>query len=160
MVNNSQDRMNTSNDNMEVDEYNAEYDEEDGLRVDDEIYIPPPLRTFSEVDTTGPRLMITQIVNENFKSYAGRTTIGPFHKSFSAIVGPNGSGKSNVIDSMLFVFGYRASKIRSKKISVLIHNSNEYLNLNSCTVSIHFQKLLTKGLEEIMKLFQTGICHI
>ncbi|XP_029157780.1 structural maintenance of chromosomes protein 4 [Nylanderia fulva] len=146
MVNNSQDRMNTSNDNMEVDEYNAEYDEEDGLRVDDEIYIPPPLRTFSEVDTTGPRLMITQIVNENFKSYAGRTTIGPFHKSFSAIVGPNGSGKSNVIDSMLFVFGYRASKIRSKKISVLIHNSNEYSNLNSCTVSIHFQKIIDKGL--------------
>ena len=28
------------------------------------------------------------------------------------IYGPNGSGKSNVIDSMLFVFGYKASKIR------------------------------------------------
>lgn len=45
---------------------------------------------------------------------------------------------------MLFVFGYRASKIRSKKISVLIHNSNKYSNLNSCTVSIHFQKIIDK----------------
>lgn len=33
-------------------------------------------------------------------------------QSFTSIVGPNGSGKSNVIDSMLFVFGYRAQKIR------------------------------------------------
>lgn len=59
-------------------------------------------------------------------------------------MGPNGSGKSNVIDSMLFVFGYRASKIRSKKISVLIHNSSEHSKLNSCTVSIHFQRIIDK----------------
>ncbi|KAL6437435.1 hypothetical protein ACFW04_005134 [Cataglyphis niger] len=147
MISNSQERINTSA--MEVDESNKEYDtdEEGGMRIDDDIYIPPPLKTFCEVDTTGPRLMITKIVNVNFKSYAGTTIIGPFHKSFSAIVGPNGSGKSNVIDSMLFVFGYRASKIRSKKISVLIHNSNEYSNLNSCTVSIHFQRIIDKELE-------------
>lgn len=67
-----------------------------------------------------------------------------FLKCFSAIVGPNGSGKSNVIDSMLFVFGYRASKIRSKKISVLIHNSSEHQNINSCTVSVHFQQIIDK----------------
>jgi structural maintenance of chromosome 4 len=35
---------------------------------------------------------------------------------FSSVVGPNGSGKSNVIDAMLFVFGYRASKIRQGKL--------------------------------------------
>lgn len=45
---------------------------------------------------------------------------------------------------MLFVFGYRASKIRSKKISVLIHNSNEYQDVNSCTVSVYFQKIIDK----------------
>ena len=55
--------------------------------------------------------------------------LGPFHKSFTSIVGPNGSGKSNVIDSMLFVFGYRAQKIRSKKISVLIHDSEKNQNI-------------------------------
>lgn len=58
---------------------------------------------------------------------------------FTSIVGPNGSGKSNVIDSMLFVFGYRARKIRSKKVSVLIHNSTHHQNIQSCTVSVHFE---------------------
>jgi len=57
-------------------------------------------------------------------------------------VGPNGSGKSNVIDSMLFVFGYRAKQIRSKKVSVLIHNSEQHQNITFCTVSVHFQKII------------------
>ncbi|RDD47674.1 Structural maintenance of chromosomes protein 4 [Trichoplax sp. H2] len=90
------------------------------------------------------RLMITHIVNENFKSYAGKKVLGPFDKNFTAIVGPNGSGKSNVIDAMLFVFGYRANKMRSKKIAVLIHNSEKHLNIDSCTVSVHFQKIIDK----------------
>jgi hypothetical protein len=44
-------------------------------------------------------------------------------QSFSSIVGPNGSGKSNAIDALLFVFGYRASKMRQGILSELIHNS-------------------------------------
>ncbi|GAA5853566.1 hypothetical protein JCM8547_002508 [Rhodosporidiobolus lusitaniae] len=70
-----------------------------------------------------PRLVIHQLVLENFKSYRGRGVIGPFHKSFSSIVGPNGSGKSNTIDALLFVFGFRASKMRQGRFSELIHNS-------------------------------------
>ncbi|KAL8276632.1 hypothetical protein RQP46_010981 [Phenoliferia psychrophenolica] len=70
-----------------------------------------------------PRLVIHQIILEDFKSYRGRGVIGPFHKSFSSIVGPNGSGKSNTIDALLFVFGYRATKMRQGKLSELIHNS-------------------------------------
>ncbi|KAF8917317.1 Structural maintenance of chromosomes protein 4, partial [Haplosporangium bisporale] len=70
-----------------------------------------------------PRLVIEKMVLVNFKSYAGRQEIGPFHKSFTSVVGPNGSGKSNVIDALLFVFGYRASKMRQGKLSELIHNS-------------------------------------
>ncbi|XP_031833737.1 structural maintenance of chromosomes 4-like protein gluon [Nomia melanderi] len=120
-------------------------DEEGGLKVDDDIFIPPPIKIFHEIDINGPRLMITKIVNVNFKSYGGTQVIGPFHKCFSAIVGPNGSGKSNVIDSMLFVFGYRANKIRSKKLSVLIHNSSQHQNINSCTVSVHFQQIVDKA---------------
>uniref|UniRef100_A0A8C2FMJ8 Structural maintenance of chromosomes protein 4 n=1 Tax=Cyprinus carpio TaxID=7962 RepID=A0A8C2FMJ8_CYPCA len=58
--------------------------------------------------------------------------------------GPNGSGKSNVIDSMLFVFGYRAQKIRSKKLSVLIHSSDAHPDVQSCTVEVHFQKIVDK----------------
>ena len=66
-------------------------------------------------------------------------------QNFTAIVGPNGSGKSNVIDSMLFVFGYRAQKIRSKKISVLIHSSDGHQNVASCSVAVHFQKIIDTG---------------
>ena len=58
-------------------------------------------------DGSGSRLMIKEILVTNFKSYYGTQRIGPFHKNFSAIIGPNGSGKSNVIDSLLFVFGFR-----------------------------------------------------
>lgn len=98
---------------------------------------PPPPPKFSG-DGTGERLVITFIENDNFKSYAGSQFLGPFHKSFSSVVGPNGSGKSNVIDSMLFVFGYRAQKLRSKKLSVLIHKSDRFPNLDYCRVTVHF----------------------
>lgn len=67
-----------------------------------------------------------------------------YFQRFSAVIGPNGSGKSNVIDSMLFVFGYRANQIRSKKLSVLIHNSSKYPNINSCKVAVHFKQIIDK----------------
>jgi len=41
---------------------------------------------------------------EDFKSYKGRVTIGPFAK-FTSIIGPNGSGKSNLMDAISFVLG-------------------------------------------------------
>lgn len=63
-------------------------------------------------------------------------------QSFTSIIGPNGSGKSNVIDSMLFVFGYRASKIRSKKISVLLHKSENHTNVKCCSVAVHFARIV------------------
>ncbi|KAJ2777607.1 Structural maintenance of chromosomes protein 4 [Coemansia javaensis] len=88
------------------------------------------------------RLVITQMVLENFKSYAGRQVIGPFHKSFSAVVGPNGSGKSNVIDALLFVFGYRANKIRQGKLSELIHSSKNAGQLTQCRVEVHFKEIV------------------
>ncbi|NWT85951.1 SMC4 protein, partial [Lanius ludovicianus] len=106
--------------------------------------IPPPPLPAMTSEPGAPRLMITHIVNQNFKSYAGQKTLGPFHKRFSCIVGPNGSGKSNIIDSLLFVFGYRAQKIRSKKLSVLIHNSDEHKDIQSCSVEVHFQKITDK----------------
>lgn len=106
--------------------------------------IPPPPPPAMTNEAGAPRLMITHIVNQNFKSYAGERILGPFHKRFSCIIGPNGSGKSNVIDSMLFVFGYRAQKIRSKKLSVLIHNSDEHKDIQSCTVEVHFQKIIDR----------------
>ncbi|KAK3718676.1 Structural maintenance of chromosomes protein 4 [Vermiconidia calcicola] len=89
-----------------------------------------------------PRMTITYLTLTNFKSYAGRQEVGPFHASFSSVVGPNGSGKSNVIDSLLFVFGFRASKMRQGKISALIHNSAQYPDLDHCEVEVHFQEVM------------------
>ncbi|MCO5547330.1 hypothetical protein L7F22_000778 [Adiantum nelumboides] len=88
------------------------------------------------------RLFIREMVMENFKSYAGEQRVGPFHKSFSAVVGPNGSGKSNVIDAMLFVFGKRAKQMRLNKVAELIHNSTNHQNLDSARVSVHFQEIV------------------
>lgn len=96
------------------------------------------------IEDTGPkaRIVITYLILTNFKSYAGRQEVGPFHASFSSVVGPNGSGKSNVIDSLLFVFGFRASKMRQGKISALIHNSAQYPDLEYCEVAVHFQEVM------------------
>lgn len=95
-----------------------------------------------ENDGPRPRTVIQYLVLKNFKSYAGRQEVGPFHASFSSVVGPNGSGKSNVIDSLLFVFGFRASKMRQGKISALIHNSAAFPDLDHCEVEVHFQEVM------------------
>ena len=58
-------------------------------------------------------------------------------------MGPNGSGKSNVIDALLFVFGFRAAKIRLKKLSMSIHNSDESCqNIPSCSVAVHLAEII------------------
>lgn len=90
------------------------------------------------------RIVITYLILTNFKSYAGRQEVGPFHASFSSVVGPNGSGKSNVIDSLLFVFGFRASKMRQGKVSALIHNSAGFPDLGFCEVQVHFQEVVDR----------------
>merc|ERR1719171_2409419 len=92
-----------------------------------------------------PRLMIKEIILENFKSYGGKKSIGPFHKCFSSIVGPNGSGKSNTIDALLFVFGKRAKKIRLNKASELIHSSKGNLSLPSAKVTVKFVDIIDTG---------------
>ena len=79
-----------------------------------ELELIQPMPTASQLgndsnnSTPQSRLVIRDIDVENFKSYFGQHRIGPFHKTFTAVIGPNGSGKSNVIDSMLFVFGRNA----------------------------------------------------
>ena len=106
--------------------------------------MPPKRQAASATPPPAPdsmnerRLVIHQIVVENFKSYAGKHIIGPFHTTFTAIIGPNGSGKSNVIDSMLFVFGKTAKKLRLDKLSELIHNSAAHPNLSRASVQVDF----------------------
>ena len=88
------------------------------------------------------RLVIIRLELYNFKSYANEIVIGPFDKKFSAVVGPNGSGKSNVIDALQFVFGRRASKLRLKKVSQLIHNSTEHPDCQKARVTVTFARII------------------
>jgi len=88
------------------------------------------------------RLVIQKMTLENFKSYAGQVTIGPFQKNMTSVVGPNGSGKSNVIDAMLFVFGWRANKMRQSKVSELIHKSEQHPALQFAKVCVYFQDII------------------
>ena len=87
------------------------------------------------------RIIIDKIVLENFKSYAGVREIGPLHYRFNSVVGPNGSGKSNLMESLLFVFGKRAKKMRLKKLSELIHSSSRENKCRSCKVSVYFREI-------------------
>ena len=88
------------------------------------------------------RLMMAKMVLENFKSYGGVKVVGPFHKRVSAVVGPNGSGKSNVLDALQFVMGKRATKMRLKKVSELIHKSENMPNCDYAKVSVYFQNII------------------
>ncbi|XP_015924685.1 structural maintenance of chromosomes protein 4 isoform X2 [Parasteatoda tepidariorum] len=117
----------------------------DGSITLDDVTIPPAPTPALTVDATKERLIITDLLVRDFKSYAGSHTLGPFNKNFSCIVGPNGSGKSNVIDALLFVFGYRAQRIRSKKVSVLIHKSDKFTDLTSCSVTVNFAMIKDQG---------------
>ena len=67
--------------------------------------------------------------------------IGSFHSSFTSVVGPNGSGKSNLIESMLFIFGFSASWMRLNKLNQLIHKSSTAMNITKAAVEIHFKKV-------------------
>ena len=89
-----------------------------------------------------PRLMIRKMVLENFKSYANAVEIGPFDKSMTSVIGPNGSGKSNVIDAMLFVFGFPARNMRQTSITDLIHKSEAFPDLQWAKVTVHFAMII------------------
>uniref|UniRef100_A0A2P2LWW5 Structural maintenance of chromosomes protein n=6 Tax=Rhizophora mucronata TaxID=61149 RepID=A0A2P2LWW5_RHIMU len=63
---------------------------------------------------------IVKLEMENFKSYKGMQTIGPF-KDFTAIIGPNGAGKSNLMDAISFVLGVRTGHLRGGQLKDLIY---------------------------------------
>ncbi len=53
---------------------------------------------------------------------------------------------------MQFVFGRRASDIRLKKVSELVHNSNKFPNVQSCRVSVHFQEIIDNVIQLLILL--------
>lgn len=63
---------------------------------------------------------ILRLELENFKSYKGIQTIGPFY-DFTAIIGPNGAGKSNLMDAISFVLGVRTGQLRGAQLKDLIY---------------------------------------
>ena len=71
--------MNGNNSDSEESDAEEYIEEEGGIKIGD-IYIPPAPPAVCSVESKGPRLVITHIENENFKSYAGRRVLGPFHK--------------------------------------------------------------------------------
>ncbi|KAG9307684.1 hypothetical protein G9A89_023249 [Geosiphon pyriformis] len=60
---------------------------------------------------------------ENFKSYKGHQTIGPF-LNFTSVIGPNGAGKSNLMDAISFVLGVKSSQLRSSQLRDLIYRGS------------------------------------
>ncbi|CAN2389511.1 Structural maintenance of chromosomes [Pristimantis euphronides] len=75
------------------------------------------------------------LVLEDFKSWRGRQTIGPFQR-FNCIIGPNGSGKSNIMDAISFVIGERTANLRVKSLQELICGANIGSPVSS-TASVH-----------------------
>ncbi|KAK3026158.1 hypothetical protein RJ639_040545 [Escallonia herrerae] len=63
---------------------------------------------------------IDRLELENFKSYKGFQTIGPFY-NFTAIIGPNGAGKSNLMDAISFVLGVKTAQLRGSQLRDLIY---------------------------------------
>jgi structural maintenance of chromosome 4 len=72
-------------------------------------------------------------------------------QQFVSVIGPNGSGKSNLLESLLFIFGHRASRMRLKQLKELIHNSSGRRDLEKAQVSVTF-----KEIEEVGWIDQDG----
>jgi structural maintenance of chromosome 4 len=62
-----------------------------------------------------------------------------------SVIGPNGSGKSNLLESLLFIFGHRASRMRLKQLKELIHNSANHYGIDRATVSVTFKEIEEVG---------------
>lgn len=60
--------------------YTQVTEDEDGGMLIGDIYIAPPPKPALTFDSTEPRMIITHIVNHNFKSFAGTEYLGPFQK--------------------------------------------------------------------------------
>ncbi|AFN83314.1 chromosome segregation ATPase [Encephalitozoon romaleae SJ-2008] len=88
------------------------------------------------------KLRLESITIHNFKSYKGTHVIQGLDPKFTAIVGANGSGKSNVIDSILFVLGFRARKMRHSSMEGLIYKGDGTESM--CYVELGFNKFRIK----------------
>ncbi|XP_043392956.1 structural maintenance of chromosomes protein 1B isoform X8 [Chelonia mydas] len=93
---------------------------------------------------------------ENFKSWRGRQSIGPFMK-FNCIIGPNGSGKSNIMDALSFVMGERTANLRVKNVRELIHGAHVGKPFSS-TASVKIVYCEENGEEKTFSRIIRGSC--
>lgn len=59
----------------------------------------------------------------------------------------------------MFVLGYRAKKLRQGRLSELIHNSEGLLNLESCSVEVHFKLIEVESGMEIEDICVSRIAY-
>lgn len=85
-------------------------DEEGGFTVGD-IYIPPPIKPYCSSESRGARLIITKIMNTNFKSYAQNVALGPFCHVSCVIIQAiaNTATTISFIDRFRFCFSLNCS---------------------------------------------------
>ncbi|XP_024060181.1 structural maintenance of chromosomes protein 1B isoform X4 [Terrapene carolina triunguis] len=93
---------------------------------------------------------------ENFKSWRGRQSIGPFMR-FNCIIGPNGSGKSNIMDALSFVMGERTANLRVKSVRELIHGAHVGKPFSS-TASVKIVYCEENGEEKTFSRIIRGSC--
>lgn len=83
-------------------------------------------------------MYLKEIVIDGFKSYATRTVVQDFDRSFNAITGLNGTGKSNVLDSICFVLGItNLSQVRASSLQDLVYKGG-LAGITKATVSLIF----------------------
>ena len=85
---------------------------------------PPAARMQDQQAYRRSQGSIRNIVVDNFKSYRGEQSIGPFH-AFTAVIGPNGSGKSNLMDAISFVLGVRTNQLRGNQLKELLYANSD-----------------------------------
>eukprot|EP00939_MAST-03C_sp_MAST-3C-sp1_P002738 g2738.t1 len=89
-------------------------------------------------------MRIKELIIDGFKSYANRTVVSGFDKSFNAITGRNGTGKSNILDAICFVLGIsKLSQVRVDKLSELVYKNGQ-AGITKASVTIVFDNSDTK----------------
>ena len=93
-------------------------------------------------------MRVKEVIIDGFKSYANRTVISGFDKSFNAITGRNGTGKSNILDAICFVLGIsKLSQVRRHNFSLHPSLLLTFLNNEKKSSFIHhyyFLSVITK----------------
>lgn len=100
-----------------------------------------------------PRLESIEL--ENFKSFQGKVSVGPF-ADFTAVIGANGSGKSNIMDAICFAIGVRTQKLRGTNLNDLV-NTGVRGEQESSTVGKASVRLTCRDTEEQKRIFERSV---